>query len=110
VWLFVLFVGIAHACGWDDVDGTPAHVVAATASEQPSDEGMPVGCDQFCKSDIPVVSKLPSIGDQMDVQPLIVGVAKVRIVLALPPPSGLAHTAYPWSDVPPFLRFAHLRL
>lgn len=106
VCLFVLFVGIAHACAWDDVGGAPAHMVAATASEHPSNEGMPVGCEELCKTDLPVLSELRSIGEQ----PLIVEVARVRIVLALPPPSGLAHTAYPSPDVPPFLRFIHLRL
>ncbi len=110
MWLFALFVGIAHACGWVERGPAPAHAAAANSSEHRTDGGTPVGCEQFCKTDLPLVSKLPFIGDQPDGQPLIVGVEKVRIILALPPPFGVAHAAYPSSDVPPFLRFNHLRL
>ena len=110
MWLFALFAGIAHACGWVEQSAVPAHAVAANSSEHRIDRGTPVGCEQFCKSDIPVVTKLSPIGDEPNAQPLIVAVNGLHVVPALPPPFGLAHAAYPSSDVPPFLRFAHLRL
>ena len=110
VWLFALFVGIAHACGWVEPSIAPVHAVAAKASQHSSDEGTPVGCEQFCKSDIPVVTKLPPLGDQPDAQPLIVAVNNVRVVLASPPAFPLAQAAHSSSDVPPFLRFTRLRL
>lgn len=110
VWLFALFVGSAHACGWVEPSVAPVHAVAANASQHSSDEGAPVGCGQFCKSDIPVVTKLPLLGDQPDAQPLIVAVNNVRVVLASPPAFPLAQAAHSSSDVPPFLRFTRLRL
>ena len=110
VWLFALFVGIAHACGSVEPSFAPAHAAAVNASQHSSDEGMPIGCEQFCKSDIPVITKLPAFGDQPDAQPLIVAVDNVRVVLASPPAYQRAQAAHSRSDVPPFLRFTRLRL
>ena len=110
VWLFALFVGIAHACGWAEPSIAAVHAVAASASQHSSDEGRPAGCEQFCKSDIPVVAKLPSLGDQPDAQPLIVAVKNIRVVLASPPHFPLAQAAHSSSDVSPFLRVTRLRL
>ncbi len=110
VWLFALFVGIAHACGWVEPSIAPVHAVAASASQHSSDEGTPVGCEQFCKSDIPVVTKLPPLGDQPDAQPLIVADRDIGVAVALPPAFQLAPAAHPPPDVTAYLRFAHLRL
>ena len=110
VWLFALFVGIAHACGWVEPSSAPVHAVAANASQHSSDEGAPVGCEQFCKSDIPVVTKLPPLADQPDAQPLIVAVNNVRVVRASPLAMRLGQAAHSTSDVPPFLRVTRLRL
>ncbi len=109
-WLFGAFVGIAHACGWVEPSMAPIHAPAASTSEHSSGEGTPVGCEQFCKADIPVVTKLPPLGDQPDAQPLIFAVNNVRIVLASPPAFRLAPAAHSTSDVPPFLRVTRLRL
>lgn len=109
-WLFALFVGIANACGWDDSDPASTSAVVATTSEKPSHDGSPVGCEQFCKTDVPVVSKAPTIGDQPDLQPLIVTGSTVNVVIPLTPAFRLARAAHPPPDVPSFLRFAHLRL
>jgi hypothetical protein len=110
VWLFALFAGIAHACGWVEPSVAPVHAAAAGASGHSSDEGTPVGCEQFCKSDIPVVTKLPPQGDQPDAQPLIVAVNNLGVVLASPPAFTPVQAAHSSSDVPPFLRFTRLRL
>lgn len=110
VWFFALFVGIAHACAWVEPSIAPVHAVATKASQHSSDKGTPAGCEQFCKSDIPVVTKLPPQGDQADAQPLIVAVNDVRVVLASPPAFALAQAAHSSSNVPPFLRFTRLRL
>lgn len=110
VWLFALFAGIAHACGWDDADDAPVRAFAAGASGHSSDEGTPVGCEQFCKTDVPVVAKLPPTGDAPDAQPLIVADDYRHVFLAIPPAFRLARAAHSTSDVPQYLRFAHLRL
>ncbi len=110
VWLFALFVGIANGCGWVEPNMAPVHVVAASTSEQHSDEGAPVGCEQFCKADIPIVTKLSPLGDQPDAQPLIVVVRDISVAAAPPPVLQLALAARPPPDVTAYLRFAHLRL
>jgi hypothetical protein len=110
VWLFALFVGIAHACGWVEPGMSPVHAAAASTSGHSSDEGAPVGCEQFCKADVPVVTKVPPQGDQPDTQPLIVAVNNVRAVLASSPAFRLAQAAHSSADVPPFLRVTRLRL
>ncbi len=110
MWLFALFAGIAHACGWAEPGMAPVHAVTASASEQSSDEGIPVGCEQFCKSDIPVVTKPPSLGDQPDAQPLIVAARGFDVAVAPPPVLQLVPAVHPPPDVAAFLRFAHLRL
>jgi hypothetical protein len=110
VWLFALFVGIAHGCGWVGPSIAPVHAVAANESHHSPDEGAPAGCEQFCKADIPVLTKLPLLGDQADQQPLIVAVSYGRVVLASPPASPPAQAAHSSSDVPTFLHFTRLRL
>ena len=110
VWFFALLVGIAHACSLGEFGMTPRQHFDASASAGSSDDGMPAGCKQFCKSDVPVVTKLPLIGDQPDVQPLIVAVNAVHVVVTSPPAFQRAPVAHPPSDVPPFLRFTRLRL
>jgi predicted small lipoprotein YifL len=109
-WLFALFVGIAHACGLDEPTTAPPDVVAANPGERPADTGTPDACEQFCKTDVPVVSKLQFLGDQPDPQPLIVAVRDLGIAVASPPVLQLAPAAHPHPDAAAFLRFAHLRL
>jgi len=110
VWLFALFVGIAHACGLDEPGGGLLYAVAASPSERQSDAGTPDDCEQFCKANVPVVTKLPSLGDQSDAQPLIVAVRDIGVAVALPPGFQRAPVAHPPPDVTAYLRFAHLRL
>ncbi len=110
VWLFALAVGMAHACGWDEPDLAPTHAVAVLPGDNPSDDGAPIGCQQFCKTDVPVVTKLPAVGDQPGEQPPIVAVNGVHAVAAPAVTLRLIQAAHPPADVPPFLRFTHLRL
>ena len=110
VWLFALFVGVVHACGWVEPSMVPAPAFAADAGQRCPDEGTSGGCAQFCKLDIPVVTKLPPLGEHPDAQPLIVAVDSVHVVLASPSAFPLARGAHSSSEVPPFLRFTRLRL
>jgi hypothetical protein len=110
VWLFALFIGIAHACGLGEPTMAPPDVVVANPSERPADTGTPDACEQFCKTDVPVVSKLQFLGDQPDAPPLIIAVHEIGVAVALPPALRLAPAAHPPPDVAAFLRFAHLRL
>lgn len=109
-WLFALFVGIANACGWGDCDATSNSAVAATPSKKPSHDGGRVGCEQFCKTDVPVVSKVPDVADQPDLPPLVVTSGTVRLFTPLMPAFRRVQATYSPPDVQQFLRFARLRL
>lgn len=109
VWLFALFAGIAHACSAPPMPA-PLHALAASAGERSSQDASAAGCKQFCKADLPVVTKLPPMDDQPDAQPLIVAVNDVRIVPRSQLAARLAQAAHATSDVPPFLRVTRLRL
>lgn len=110
VWLFALFAGIAHGCGWAERTSSRVHAGAGCASEGSSDDSMPVGCEQFCETDLPVAKQIPSLDDPLDTTPLIWAVASIPLVLIPPPAVRLAQVAVPASDLPPFRRFSHLRL
>ncbi|HSQ82687.1 MAG TPA: hypothetical protein VLU54_16405 [Casimicrobiaceae bacterium] len=110
VWLFALFVGAVHACTLTELGLTPSEVGVTSLGTCSSDEGMPVGCEQFCTSDVPVVGKIPSSGGQSAAQLPIAAATNVHVVLALPPAFLPAPAAHPSSDVPPILHFTRLRL
>lgn len=110
VWLFALLVGIGHACNLGELGMTPGQHRVASAGAGSSDDGMPAGCQQFCASDVPVVTRLPLLGDPPDAQPLILAVDAVHVVVTARPAFQPVPVARPPSDVPPFLRFTRLRL
>lgn len=108
LWVFAQFVGIAHACGWHEDCAISAS--ATSTCEHPSDAGSLTGCEQFCKTDVPVVAKLPQLPDQPDAPLLIASANRVPVVHSLSAVSPPLRAGHSLSDVPPFLRFAHLRL
>jgi hypothetical protein len=110
LWLFALLVGIAHACNLGDLGVTRGQRAVMSVSAGSRDGGMLAGCEEFCASNVPVVTKLPLIGDQQEMQPQIVAVNEIHVVIAFPPAFQPAPVAHPPSDVPPFLRFTRLRL
>lgn len=109
-WLFAMFVGFAHACGLNEPTSGQIDVVGANSGERPLDVGAPDGCEQFCDSNVPVVTQLPPMGDQPSAPPLIVAVRNIGIAFVFPPAFRSAQAARPPPDVPAFLRYAHLRL
>ena len=110
IWLFALFVGVVHACTLTELGATPGQVGVTGVGACTFDEGMPAGCDQFCNSDVPVVSKAPLVGEQSAAQLPIAVATNVHVVLALPPAFVPARAAHPSSGVPPILQFTRLRL
>ena len=110
VWLFALSVGIVHACGLHEATMASLDAVATNSSDRPSDTGPADACQQFCKTNVPVVAKRAFLGDQPDAQPLIVAVREFGVAVVLPPAFRVAPAAHPPPDVAAFLRFAHLRL
>ena len=110
VWLIALSMGIARACAWDLLGATPAHVPAEDSQGHAFGRNVAIGCAQFCRIDIPVVTKIPSFGEQPDATPPVVAIIGFQTYLAPTRPFKAALVAHSSSNVPPFLRFAHLRL
>lgn len=112
VWLFTLFVGAAHACGWIEPSAASSLAVAGKLNERDRSSGVNglSGCAQLRKTGVPIVTKLPVVGDPSDAQPLIVAARDVSVTLDLPPARRLAQAGHPRSGVAPFLRFSQLRL
>lgn len=110
VWFFALSVGISHACGWGESGPTRTPAIASCANEHSSDAGTPAGCEEFCNTDMPVVTTLPAFGDRPDTQPLIVAIGSVQVDRGFPPAFRPTYAEHSYSDVPAFLRFTHLRL
>jgi hypothetical protein len=110
VWLFALFVGVAHACGLGEPGPAPVAAVAADASERPCDAGAPPGCQEFCGTDVPLVTRLPSVPDQPDAKVFLVAARAPDVKVDSPSVLRLTPTAQLSTVLPLFLRFAQLRL
>ena len=110
IWLFALLVGVVHACSLTELGMTPGQAGVTSIGACTFDEGMPAGCDQFCKSDVPVVSKVPLIGEESAAHLPNAVATNVHVVLSLPPAFLPARAAHPSSGVPPILHFTRLRL
>jgi hypothetical protein len=110
IWLFALFAGVVHACGLTELDMTSGQLSVTSLGGCTFDEGMPAGCDQFCKSDVPIASRPPLIGEQSAAQLPIAVAIDVDVVLALPPALLPARPAHSPLGVPLILQFTRLRL
>jgi hypothetical protein len=110
-WLFGLFVGIAHACGWDGVTAMQHDAVAARTADQPSPDGVPPGCEKFCNDDLPLVAKVQSVQDSPGGHPLVLaghqesGLAPIPLPVVRP-----VVVAHPPPDVSVSIRFLRLTL
>ncbi|MDE2004232.1 MAG: hypothetical protein KGL70_05775 [Betaproteobacteria bacterium] len=109
-WLFALVVGIAHACSLHELGVTPGERGVTSASATASGEGRVAGCDRFCTSDVPVVGKVPSIGEQSAAQLPTAAATGAHIVLVFPAAFSPAQAAHPSMGVSPVLHFTRLRL
>ena len=110
MWLFALFVGIAHACMTDDASATGQMSGMAMGSGQDDGYGQPAGCEQFCKIDTPLFSKLQLVQDQPAGQPLMVASIDVPGTLVTLNSVSDAYRAHPPPDVPLLLRTLRLAL
>ncbi len=110
MWLFALFIGFAQACDWHvALDGEGATHASSVGAALPHDATL-TDCEQFCATNVPVVSKLPLIGGQLDSSPPVSGFAPANFVVATAPAPQPVPVVRPASDVPPFLRVSRLRL
>lgn len=109
-WVFALFVGIAQACGWDEISGTPPGAVAERSGVPIGDHGIPPGCAQFCDSDIPLVSA-PQGQDPPSGLPPPFGVHPALGLAPIAAPAfRTAPTAHPAAGVPVSIRYLRLTL
>jgi hypothetical protein len=102
LWLFAIFVSVAHACGLDeDLEHAGLNVTANVSGHDGSDDGGSPSCDKFCADDFPLLAKLKVVQDPPTGQALLVptlvgepfqtAAAPVPSLLpSLDPPPGIA--------------------
>jgi hypothetical protein len=113
LWLFAIFVSVAHACGLDeDLEHAGLNVTANVSGHDGSDDGGSPSCDKFCADDFPLLAKLKVVQDPPTGQALLVPTLvgeSFQTAAAAPVPSLL-----PSLDPPPGIavniRFVRLAL
>lgn len=111
LWAFAVFVGIANACTWDGAAAVLHQPTALHAVGDATDDGMPLGCDEFCSNDVPLLSVLKLVQDQPAGQPLVLATHYYVGVLPISAPIlRVARTAHPPPGVPLSLRTVRLTL
>jgi hypothetical protein len=73
LWLFAIFMSVAHACG---LDGELGHVDRSEAAKlgghDGTDDGASSACDKFCSDDLAVLGKLKAVQDPPTGQAFVV--------------------------------------
>lgn len=69
MWLFALFVGVANTCMVEEASAALPMSSIAMEPGQIGDHVQPAGCEQFCKADASLFSKLRLVQDQPPGQP-----------------------------------------
>ncbi len=111
VWLFALFAGVASACLTDEAAETAQMSgMAMGMGQHDGDHAKPSGCEQFCKTDIPLLTKLQLVQDQPAGQPLLVAGVDVPSLPIVVRSVSSAYRAHPPPDVPLLLRTLRLAL
>lgn len=109
-WYFALLVGLAQACDWHAALGDKGAACASSASASSSHESCLSDCDEFCATNVPVVTRLSVVVGPSDSSPLAPRIARADFVRETAP------TFLPPGDVravsgpPRFLRISRLRL
>ena len=64
LWLFAIFVSVAHACGLDEelTYGAPSEAVNVVGHDR-SDHDTSPACAKFCSDDFPLLAKLKAVQD-----------------------------------------------
>jgi hypothetical protein len=102
LWLFAIFVGVAHACGLDeDLGDSGLGKTVNVSGHDGSVGGASPCCDRLCADDFPVLAKLQAVQDpptgQAVLAPAVIGesfqTAAAPVPSRLPspdPPPGIA--------------------
>ena len=73
LWLFAIFVSVAHACGLDeDLVHAGLNITANVSGHDGADDGGSPSCDKFCADDFPLLAKLKVVQDPPTGQALLV--------------------------------------
>ena len=110
IWLLALFVGISNACMVAEASVAGPMSGMAMGPGQDGDHGQPVGCEQFCKADVPPLSKLQLVQDQPAGQPLLVASVDIPSARVASSSTFDVYRAHPPPDVPLLLRTLRLAL
>jgi hypothetical protein len=112
LWLFAIFVSVAHACGLDEHFSNVGQIEAAkVGGHDRSDNGASPACDKFCCDDLPVLAKLKAVQDPPTGQALI-GPPFVDepFQTTVAPVSSLPPSPDPPPGIAIYIRFVHLAL
>jgi len=111
LWVFAVFVGIANACTWDGAAAVPHQSTAVHAVGHATDDGMALGCEEFCSHDLPLLGVLRLVQDTPAGQPLVVATHHKLGVLPISAPLlRFARSAHPSPGVPLSLHIVRLTL
>jgi hypothetical protein len=112
LWVFALFVSVAHACGLDEDLRLAGHSEAATVGVHDGSDGecLPA-CEQFCSDGLPIVAKLKAVQDGPTGQALVAPSSVGQASQVIP---GSGSSLHPSHDPPPGIaintRFVRLAL
>jgi hypothetical protein len=111
LWLFALFVGIAHACSWDGV----TTVTHTSSPAVPAGSGMAhdsaPDCTNSPSNNLPLPRMVQPVQDPSAGTALLVAThCDLRLRLNYAPPAGLACSAHPPPGVPFSRRIVRLTL
>jgi hypothetical protein len=109
-WLFVLGMGLAYACGWHADSHHEAELAASGVPASDHEDSVPPGCEDACKDQAAVVSKLQLVQDPPSGHPLL-----LPSLVAVPASQGVARLDRAASERPPpglpvSIRFLRLHL
>lgn len=110
-WIFALFVGAVHACGWVDASAPATHADVAPHAGLLHDSGPGVECVEHPGEGLPVLNKVQAVQDPPEGRPLVVGPGHgvARRPSSAPALRSL-RAARPPPAAPPLLRFLRLTL
>jgi len=110
-WIFALFVGAVHACGWVDASAPATHADVAPHAGLLHDSGPGVECVEHPGEGLPVLNKVQAVQDPPEGRPLVVGPGHgvARRPSSAPALRSL-RAARPPPAAPPLMRFLRLTL
>lgn len=111
LWLFAIFVSVAHACGLDEhLSQVGQSEAAKLGGHDRSDDGASPACHKFCSDDLPVLAKLKAVQDPPTGQALMGPSFVGESFQTVAPVSSLPPSTDPPPGIAVYIRFVRLAL